>query len=168
MGRWGSPKVKQSAREKREQVLTELLQGKQARRGQDSVLFLLLSSSTQSMAGFNAKQVQMRVRDSLAVIRRLRFRIADSDIWHTVASNIHALPGPEEICVLARELCVDRQLVNFAVKQVLRQCTDSCLLTPGLLGKLNALRAFVKLPVLEWDDERLAEARAHAGKEGGQ
>jgi len=168
MGRWGSPRVKRSAREKSEQVLEEMLQKRQDHRGQDSVLFLLLSGSTQSMAGYNAKQVKERVRDSVEVIRRLRYRIADSDIWHTLATNIHTLPSSEEFVVLADELLADRYLANSTLKQVLKDCLGEHRLTPELLGKLNALRVFVQLPVLEWQDERLAKARARAEEAAGQ
>ena len=166
MGRWGSPKPKQSAQQKREQALMEMLEGKQDRRRQNSVLFLLLSSSTQFMTGFDAKQVRQRVGESLRVIRSSGFRIADSDIWHVLASNIYSLKGPQEVSALAQELDVDRQLVNFAVREVLDRCRNERRLTLLLLEKLNALRSCVLLPPLLWDDRRLNDARIRAEKEG--
>ena len=165
-GRWRSQRIKLNAQQKREQSLAEFLKGLQDRRGKSSALYFLLSSSTQFMAGFSPQQVRRRTRDSLLAVRRSNFRIADSDIWHVLASNVHALEGPEEAFVLAQELSVDRQLVNFAVRQALGHCVDGHKLTPQLLDKLNALRACVSLPALLWEDRRLAEARAYAENEG--
>ena len=165
-GRWRSQRIKLNAQQKREQSLAEILKGVEDRRGKNSALYFLLSGSTQSMAGFSAQQIRRHTRDSLRVVRRSNFRVADSDIWHALASNIHALEGPEEARVLAQELSVDRQLVNFAVRETLRHCGNSHRLTPQLLEKINALRAYVSLPALLWEDRRLAEARAYAEKVG--
>ena len=165
-GRWRSRRIKLNVQQKREQGLAEILEGLQDRRGKNSPLYFLMSSSTQSMANFSTQQVRRHTRDSLLVIRRSNFRVADSDIWHALASNVHALRGPEEAFVLAQELSVDRQLVNFAVREALKHCVGGQKLTPQLLEKLNALRACVSLPALLWEDRRLAEARAFAEKEG--
>lgn len=155
-----------SAEQQRQQRLAESLKGFRDRRGKNSALYLLLSASTGFMAGFDARSIRQRVRDSMAAVRIQGFRIADADIWHVLAANLHALRDGAEVQVLARELGADRQLVNFAFKQVLRDCLAERRLNPELLAKLNALRLCVSLPKLGWDDRRLAEARVRVEKEG--